>query len=122
MLESKDKERKQSYSGRKKQDTSTQDIWMNQLDNIAIGVELKQDLFDGHSKVVTEETVFIAHHLGIPDQQIQTWVVNRSTSAFQRVVAMLSLLDKVNQCPVVGSILSIETSYEHPSDLSKRKN
>jgi len=122
MLESKGKKRKQFYAGRKKQDKSAQDTWMNQLDAIAIGAELKQDLIDGHSKAVTEKTVFIAHHLGIPDQQIQTWVVNRSTSAFQRIAAMLSLIDKVNQCPVVRSILSIETSYEHLSDLSERKN
>ena len=122
MLESKDKERKQSYAGRKKRDKSAQDTWINQLDAIAVGAELKQDLIDGHSKAVTEKTAFIAHHFGIPDQQIQTWVVNRSISASQRIATMLSLLDKVNQCPVVGSILSIETSYEHPSDLSKRKN
>ena len=122
MLESEDKERKQSYAGRKKQDMSAKYTWMKQLDTIAIGAELKQDLIDGHSKAVTERIAFIAYHLGIPDQQIQTWVVNRSISASQRIATMLSLLDKVNQCPVVKSLLSIEIPYEHSSDLSKRKN
>lgn len=95
---------------------------MDQLDAIAIGVELKQDLIDGHSKVVTEKTAFIAHHLGIPDQQIQTWVVHRSTSASQRITTMLSLLDRANKYPVISSILSIEASHEQLTDLAERKN
>ena len=44
---------------------------------IAHGVEVRQELLTGHSKVVTQETVDIARRLQMPEEEIEGWVATR---------------------------------------------
>jgi DNA-binding response OmpR family regulator len=49
----------------------------SQMDAIARGVEVKLDPFSAYSKVVTQKTVEIARQLGIPEDEINRWAVEK---------------------------------------------
>lgn len=49
----------------------------DQLDAIARGVEEHVDQFDFHRKVVTEQTIEVARHLGLPEKEVYEWAANR---------------------------------------------
>ena len=51
--------------------------YWGQLDALAIGVEDHVDQFDFHRKVVTEQTIEVARHLGLPENEVFAWAANR---------------------------------------------
>jgi DNA-binding response OmpR family regulator len=51
--------------------------YWDQLDAIAIGVDNHVDHFDFHRKVVTEQTIEVARHLGLPENEVFAWAANR---------------------------------------------
>ena len=46
----------------------------SEMDALARGVEARTEALDGHSKVVTQQTILIARRLRILDKEIQTWL------------------------------------------------
>jgi DNA-binding response OmpR family regulator len=69
-----------SSTARRRRDSPFQ----NQLDAIAKGVEAHVDQYDFHGKVVTEQTVEVAQHLGLPVKEIWEWASKRRESASVR--------------------------------------
>lgn len=66
---------------------------ISDMDAIALGVELKQELVDDHWEAVTRKTVDIAHRLGIPDEEINAWVEARKRAKHERDSRLLTSLN-----------------------------
>jgi hypothetical protein len=50
------------------------DLKLNQeLDAIALGVEIKFDPLFAYSKIITQRTIEVARQIGIPESAIQRW-------------------------------------------------
>lgn len=79
----------------------------NQINAIARGVEVKLDLLDGHSKIVTQRTIDTARQVGIPEEEIQRWADTRLRLDSERNRRIESLLDKVQRSPLAQSILGM---------------
>jgi len=69
----------------------------NEMNMIALGVEVRQELLDRHSKIVTEGTIDIARELGIPGEEIQKWSNARLRLDRERNRIIQSLLDKLKR-------------------------
>ncbi len=63
-----------------------------QMDAIAHGVEIRQDLLTGYSKSVLYETMRIAEQLGVPDKTIQKFKTSRLAQDSERLQEVLSTL------------------------------
>lgn len=50
----------------------------NELDAIAFGIEAKLDPLSNYSKLVVQETIDIARKLGIPENEIMSWITSRA--------------------------------------------
>jgi DNA-binding response OmpR family regulator len=82
------------YNGEKQNNP----FW-GQLDAIARGVEEHVDRFDFHRKVVTEQTIEVARHLGLPEKEVYEWAANRQEYSFVRNQRMEWLVQpKSNDC------------------------
>jgi DNA-binding response OmpR family regulator len=50
---------------------------LQKIDAIASGIEIKLDLTDKRSTIVTSRTIEVAREIGIPEEQITQWVTKR---------------------------------------------
>jgi DNA-binding NtrC family response regulator len=71
------KNRNQSSSDIDKNEQHKNNPYWEQLDAIARGVEEHVDQFDFHRKVVTEQTIEVARHLGLPEKEVYEWAASR---------------------------------------------
>jgi len=65
------------------------------MDAIACGVEARYELITDHSRKIINETVAIAHQLGIPKGEIEKWVANRLVSDTARFSVIQSFLGEL---------------------------
>ena len=68
------------------------ETFTDQIDAIAFGVDVEQDLVDQHSKIVLHKTVNIAKQLRIPEKQIKKWADNRSALISKRRDLIMTLM------------------------------
>ena len=78
----------------------------NEMNAIACGVEARYNLFVGYSNIVTKETVDIARHLGMPEKEIQSWVVARAAHDSDASRAVKTIVTKLELNPVTRRILA----------------
>lgn len=67
----------------------------SEINSIAYGVDAQVDYFDFHSKIVTEETAKLARWLGLPEKEIEKWVVTRDKHYSERDRRIKSILIKL---------------------------
>ena len=82
-------------------ETSDKEDWARHLDDIARGVETRQDWLTGHvmTTTIVERTIVIARSLSIPENQIEKWTDARRKH-IERINILDSLLEKAEQSPV----------------------
>ena len=83
----------------------------NQINAIARGVEVKQDLLTGHSKIVTQRTIDIARQLSIPEEAIKRWASVRLTLDSESSAVIESSLNKLRQSPFAQTIMGTMELY-----------
>ena len=76
-----------------------------EMDAIAFGVEAGQNLFDSHSKIVTQATIDIARRIGIADKEIQSWVAARAKLDSERERVIKAALDKLERSPLAQRLM-----------------
>ncbi len=74
---------------------NTHNCSFSEINAIAYGVDARIDYFDSHSKIVTDETVEIAHQLGLPRTEIERWSVTREQLYSERDKRIKSMLNKL---------------------------
>jgi len=92
------------------------------VDAIASGVDIKQDLLDGHSKIVIQASIDIARQLGITEKQIQEWELAREIQYFRRVSAIRLSMNKLEQSPITQAILGRTKSYVYTLDIAEHRD
>ena len=75
-----------------------------EMDAIAFGVEAGQDLFDGHSKRVTQATINIARQLGIHEEEIQKWVLAKTKVEAEKNRVIKTALGKLQKSPIAQDL------------------
>jgi hypothetical protein len=82
------------------------------LEHIAQGVEIRYDLLMGYTEAVIESTAVIARDLGVPDEQILTWVKARQERSMSRISRIYSLLDKLECNLRAQVVLGLTRPYQ----------
>jgi len=82
-----------------------------EMDAIAFGVEERIESVDGHSKLVTETTVNTARLLGVPETEINNWIIKRTTQAQSRKSSIRISFEKLQQSPLAQMLLGVSTPY-----------
>ena len=77
------------------------------MDVIAFGVEAGRNLFDSHSKIVTQATIGIARRIGIADKEIQNWAAARAKLDSERERVIKSALNKLERNPLAQSLMGM---------------
>jgi len=108
--------------GSEEDDRQTIEESFNQINAIARGVEVKLDLLDGHSKIVTQRTIDTARQFSIPEEEIQRWADTRLRLDSERNRIIESLLDKVQRSPLAQSILGMTEVHLYTRKSSESPN
>ncbi len=77
----------------------TQRKYFDKMEAIALGVQARFEESTSFSKRVTDETINVAHALGISDAEIERWAIyrlRRLARETERLEEIKSLLDKVS--------------------------
>ena len=94
----------------------------SEMDAIAFGVEAGRDLFDGHSKMVTQATISNARRLGIDEREIERWIASRVRLQSKRDEVIKSALNKLEQSPLIQSILGMTEFYRATPNAGETQN
>jgi len=78
-----------------------------EMDAIAFGVEAGQNLFDCHSKIVTQANIDIARRIGIADKEIQNWAAARAQLDFEKERVIKSALNKIEGSPLAQRLMGM---------------
>jgi len=92
------------------------------MNAIARGAGLELDLRTGYSKKVTQTTVSIARHLGIPEKEIQEWAAARARLDSERKRAITCSLNKLERSPLAQHIMGLTQPCQHPENFIKSRN
>jgi len=81
--------------------------YFQEMDAIARGVEVRNDLSIGWSNLIIQESVDIARSIEIPDEVIQEWKVRREAICSERNRRIENTLQKLRQSKSAQLILSL---------------
>lgn len=98
--------------------TGTEEDWGPCLDNIARGVQIRYEIVSGHTVKLTEGTISIARRMGIPEEQIDRWAKARQKQTTARINGLHRLLNKLDQNPMVQTVLGM--TEQHQYDPNKK--
>lgn len=86
------------------------------IEAIADGVDAIVDQIDHHSQIVTRETTDLALQLGLPEDEIERWVVARHNYYLERHGRIKSALQKLERNPIAQVILGLtRLVYQNPA-------
>jgi hypothetical protein len=74
--------------------------YFDKMEAIALGVQARFEESTSYSKRVTDETINVAHALGISDAEIERWAIfrlRRLARETEKLKEIKSLLDKVSR-------------------------
>jgi DNA-binding response OmpR family regulator len=91
---------------------------LQEIDAIAIGIEVKLDLTDKRSTIVTLRTIETAREIGIPDERIIRWVMKRAEADSKN----LKLLKKFSKNAIAQVKMGMAPEYRPTEDLYKSGN
>jgi len=91
---------------------------LKEIDAIASGIEVKLDLTDKRSTIVTQKTIEIAREIGIPDERIIQWVKKRAKTDKEN----LKLLKKFNQSAIAQVKMGMAPKYRLEGNSYKSEN
>jgi DNA-binding response OmpR family regulator len=74
------------------------------IEAIALGVEARQEILDGHSEIIVQQTISIARQMGFADEKIQAWVADRTEKRSRRIK---QLTDSIIKVPPVNPVRNI---------------
>ena len=94
----------------------------SQIDAIADGVEAKLDLLDGHSKRLTQRTIDVARQLGIVEEEIERWAVEKARLDSDRNRLIKSSLNKLKRSPLAQVIMGVTEIYRHVQKSGESQN
>ncbi len=97
--------------GDEKEDKEAMEESFDEMNAIAYGVEVKQDLLTGHPKIVTQKTIDVAQQMGIPEREIQRWAAIRLRNDARRIAVTKSAVDKLKRSPLARQVMGITVSY-----------
>lgn len=92
------------------------------MNAIACGVEVRYDLLIGYSEIVTQETIDIARHLGIPEKEIQSWAAARPKHNSERNKTIKTAVNKLKRNPLAQCILGITELQLYTPNPSESQN
>jgi FixJ family two-component response regulator len=95
---------------------------LSEINAIAYGVDAQVDYFDFHSKIVTKETVKLAHWLGLPAKEIEKWAVARDELYSERDRRIKSMLSKLQRNPMAQVMLGLTRSVYQFPELGEEQN
>jgi CheY-like chemotaxis protein len=95
---------------------------LSEINAIAYGVDAQVDYFDFHSKIVTKETVKLAHWLGLPAKEIEKWAVARDELYSERDRRIESMLSKLERNPMAQLMLGLTCSVYQFPELGGEQN
>ncbi len=93
-----------------------------EMNAIAFGVEVSQDLLDGHSEIVTQRTIDLARQLGIAEPEINKWVTQRARLDAERRVRIKSMLNKLERSLLAQIILGMTELYGYTQKSGESEN
>lgn len=108
--------------GSEAQDKAAGEESYREMDAIARGVESRHDLISGHSRIVAQETIDIARHLGIPEKVIQRWADARSRLDSERNRIIGYSLDKLERSPLAQKIMGVLSPYLYTPKSDESQN
>ncbi len=85
--------------------------YLAQMNAIAFGVEAKENALTGHSKRVTQSTIYIAQQLGIPHEAIQVWATAKEMLNCENNRVIKCAMDKLERSPLAQSMISIRVPH-----------
>ena len=91
---------------------------LQEIDAIASGIEVKLDLTDKRSTIVTQKTIEIAREIGIPDERIIQWVGKRAKTNKEK----LKLLKKFSQSAIAQAKMGMAPKYRLEGNSYKSEN
>lgn len=91
---------------------------LQEIDAIASGIEVKLDLTDKRSKIVTQKTIDIAREIGIPDERIIKWVGKRAKINSEN----LKILKKFSQSALAQAKMGMAPKYRLEDNSYKSEN
>jgi DNA-binding response OmpR family regulator len=109
-------------AGGEQEDKQAIEESFRRMNAIACGVEARQELLTGHSKIVTQETTEIARQLGIPDRNIRRWAAIRSRHDSKRNAAIQSSIYKLERSPLAQKIIGIALPYLYTQKPDEYRN
>ena len=92
------------------------------INAIALGVEVKLDLLDGHSKLAIQRTIAIAQRLGMPDEEIRGWVAARAEEDSKRDRVIRSSLNKLKRSPLAQHVMGMTELHRYTPKSSESQN
>ncbi|MBN1692600.1 MAG: response regulator [Dehalococcoidales bacterium] len=91
---------------------------LNELDAIASGIEVKLDLTDKRSTIVTSRTIEVAQEIGIPEERIIQWIAKRAETNKEN----LKLLKKFSQSAIAQAKMGMAPEYRFEDSSGKSEN
>jgi DNA-binding response OmpR family regulator len=91
---------------------------LKEIESIANGIELKLDLADKRSTIITSRTIKIAREIGIPEEQIKKWEAKRVKTDRKN----LRVLKKFNQNALAQMEMGIAPKYLLNNNFDNSEN
>jgi DNA-binding response OmpR family regulator len=91
---------------------------LQEIDAIANGIEVKLDLTDKRSTIVTSKTIEIAKEIGIPEERIIHWVAKRAKINREN----LKLLKKFSQSAIAQAKMGMAPEYRFEDNSYTSEN
>ncbi len=93
-----------------------------EMDAIAFGVEAGQNLFDSHSKIVTQATIDIARRIDIADKEIQSWAAARAKLDSERERVIKSAMNKFERNPLAQKLMGMTDLHRFKINPDESQN
>lgn len=103
-------------------DNKTVEESANRMNAIARGVEARLDLVDRHPDMIIQITVDTAQQLGIPDREIEEWLLSRLTQENEKEKVIKSCLNKLRSSPLAQYILGMTEAHRYKPRSNHSRN
>ncbi len=70
--------------------------WASYLDAVAAGVEARQEQFSGRLEMTIQETAGIARSLGMPEDQVRKWALERRACVIEKASMIESIINRLD--------------------------
>lgn len=103
-------------------DIRTMEDYFQEMNAIAHGVEVRNDLSIGWSNLIIQESIDIARRIEIPNKVVREWIARREAICSERNKRIERTLRKLKQSKIAQLILNLVNPDLYPSGSYVSKN